>query len=466
MLQLRDLSFGSNETVNLVDFRERVKKLLGSQYPDPPKIKLSSILSELHLDVKIKRYTAVVFKPYCGITCSISPNVLNTFSPFPYEHYTPTKIIRVRDTIIWKFLFEVYNFSDTEEKQLNYIFDFLAWKLKIPSRRSERIYCLVSEKQGTGKSSFFRILSLIFSKMYCTFHHCLDSYVCRFNDSNHSQLFHHVDDLHGASKTDTRKLFPMVTTSQMRYESKGEKVIQLNEYSELFITANSDSPLYVSPQDRRQVVMKVSPCWKNKRTHFEDLYKELDCLDTGYAFYQFLKYRDIKDFHPSKNPPIDFTDLSKIACMNSVHQFALQFFTDVDWYLKYKDPSVPFPCWLKNFSFKLSPVHTLDTVGKITIRVQDKTLYKQYSRFVKQFNSTSVRQFTTFVKQLDEVGITKHPKRQRLNGTTRSVFEFGYIQFLTAFSLLYPAATIDPWECQNNPTDFLATIDNFLYPFQ
>ena len=173
---------------SLAEFRIVAKNVLGLElYPKPQKKLISRILHDLHLSAGIQRFTNLVFKPYSTHNINISKNALNTFSGFPLLNYKPKKIVNVENTTIWRYLFEVVNFSQPDCLQMNYILDFLAWKLQYPARRSGRIWCIVAKTQGIGKSSFFHLCEMIFSKDHTLFHYNLDSLTCRFNQMNSSK---------------------------------------------------------------------------------------------------------------------------------------------------------------------------------------------------------------------------------------------------------------------------------------
>ena len=327
-----------NTKLCLTEFRRKCKNLLGSDFPDPVLTKMSSMVYAVQLLADIPRFNSIVFEPYCGTSNdTLTLDSYNTYQPNFYESYNPKRTVEIKDTVIYKFLFEVYNHANSDKLQLNYILDFLSWKLKHPNRRSERLWQICSQSQGSGKSSFYRLIVLIFSKDLCAFHVTLDTLICRFNDDNHSKLFHWCDDVQSATRAQTRSLFPLVTSSSIKYEQKGEKRIEMNEFSEIILTSNDTSPTYTSYQDRRQVVLGISSCWKDKpqlerRQLFDSLYSEFIDFDIGFAWYSFLKQRDISNWHPSMNPPLDFTSQSKIDCMPPYHRFCAEFFVESEWF--------------------------------------------------------------------------------------------------------------------------------------
>ena len=73
------------------------------------------------------------------------------------------------------------------------------------------------------------------------------------------KLIHFVDDIRSASKAQTRELFPYCTCPTSTIEQKGMKPMEVDEFSNIIITGNDKSPLYVDSNDRRQVLMTVNP---------------------------------------------------------------------------------------------------------------------------------------------------------------------------------------------------------------
>ena len=181
-----------------------------------------TILADLHDDVELKRYSNLVFLPYIGtLTAYVGKNELNTFDGFPLDG-CPTSKIDIKSTLIWEYLYSVWGWNGEQMKQLDFILDLVAFKLQYPRIRTERIMLLISEKQGTGKSFFFELLTMIFGERYCNFHESMDQYITRFNITDAAKIHIWLDDIQTATKEQTRQLFPKVTTKQQEYEKKNE----------------------------------------------------------------------------------------------------------------------------------------------------------------------------------------------------------------------------------------------------
>ena len=423
-----------------------------TEFSAPTRMLMSKIVNNCQLNGQIRRYTDIVFRPYSKNIPKLPNNVINTFPGFKYMDYVPTESIDVEETTLMLFLYEVYNFANTDKKQLNYILDFLAWKIQYPFKRSEKIWAIVSKIHGIGKSSFFHICEFLLGKTLCLFHYTLDSLVCRFNGCNSSKLIHHIDDLHGcANKKDTRKLFPLSTTSRMNYEDKGERRVELDEFSEIIITANSDTPLYICAEDRRQVIMEISPCWKGQKHKFDKLYAEFQNADVGCAWFHFLLNREIGNFDPRNTPPpLNATLHAKIKCMPTTHRFIKDFFSAADFHTRLYDDNYM-------TLYKIERCNNPE-IGNVQIRCGVKSLYEQYKRFAKDFYNGGVVRLNTFADQVVEMGLSRISKPKRIHKSNPMlVFEFGFQHVFVEFAKKYQIE-LEPWYCETDTDLFLDSL--------
>jgi hypothetical protein len=426
------------------NFMETAQSTLKAAFPPPNRMDMSFILLRAQKQCKIKRYDSLTFYPYTLTPPDLDSNVLNTFCGFPMMHYTPSRTVDPNKTMIMQFLYEVYNHGNEDMKQLNFILDLMSWKLKYPHLRSEKIWCVISSKQGTGKSTIFYLWEFLVGKKLCLFHCTLESLCCRFNIENSSKLIHHIDDLQASGPKETRKLFPIATARKLIYEGKGEKRIQMDEMAMLWVTSNFKSPLFTGAHDRRQVILPISPCWKGQKGKFDKLYDEMDDLDIAYAWFHFLLDREIGKFSPSDPPPIDGTPEAKLKCMSTSHRFIKDFFAQED-----------FPELLYDPRSNISLCALSNETELLVITCGKKTLYNAYKKFCQEFYSGSSVRLNTFTDQILEVGV-------RLRGRTR------YREYSTqvlSITLDYPSVAmkydelyeieLERWYCETNKTSFL-----------
>ena len=431
---------------------ERTKSIL-EKIPEPKVIDIARIIKRLQMSCKLKRYTNLTFRPY---TDQIDPTpelTLNTFSGFLLDRYIPQKHIDVKTTQIWVYFYDVFGWADPKMKMMDYILDFVAFMIQFPAQRSERLIGIISKKQGTGKSFFFRILQMIFQG-YCSFHDSLDTLLQRFNIENNSMKVHWCDDIFGATQQQTRKLFPRTTCKTQKYEAKGERMITLPEYAEFFITSNQQSPLHLSPEDRRQLLIEVSDLHLQERDFYKKVDAETENLDIAYAWFQFFKHRDITKFHPSHDPPSHTKAKSIESCMVKAHSFLTKFFSDgEDWPRMYKTPEALFSTWANLYEIKL--ISKGQFKNQVRLRIETKRFYNLYKRYTQQFYSSSKpRNQDTFFKEIEDGGVIVYKKRKYINSKKKSCVDIYYSRCYTFLIKLYPELKFE-WDHQTDATQVI-----------
>ena len=450
--------------INMVkQLRNSIKKLtiqkayalcqaqLKDKCPPPKTKRLSSIFGSCHLDNKIHRYTDITFRPFVGGGHDpTGPKTLNTWGGFYLEAYTPSSCIDVKGTLLWEYFRDVWGHGSDKNPQVTYLLHLFAFFVQFPDTRSERLILLISEIEGTGKSFCYLVMQMLF-KGYCRFHDSLDP----FNYADNSSKCIFIDDIFGAPEKQTRKLFPKSTCRTQRYEKKGETPIELEEFSEIFLTSNQDCALHIKPGNRRQLILKASDLKVQNRIFFRKCAAEMRDLDIAYAWYQFFKQRSIEGFNPSTDDPKNTTKGETMAsCMKKSHLFMTQCFTEDDWYTCYKPRDTCVADWVKKLEFLNKDCENP------TFRISRKRLYTLYKAYMKEFFSSSkVRNEDTFWKELKPLGIELWTNRLKINGSSNWGTEISFMRFRDRMKALYPGYCFAPWA---HFSDF----DNFLQGFE
>ena len=432
----------------------------------------STILAKLQLDTHLTRYTEITFKPTSALiqnpTSGFDAHTLNTFNWFTLNKYSPSKLVDVTTTKLWEYFREVFGYGKTTHVQFRYILNLLAFQLQFPETRTGRIILIISKAEGTGKSFLVNILTMLF-KGYTNFHDSLTTYLQRFNISDHSKLCIWVDDIFGASLKETRRIFPKVTCSSQQYEAKGETMIKLKEYSNIWITSNEKCPLHIKPTDRRQLIFKVSEHKLKDRQFFVACARECQDLDIAHAWFTFLKNRDLKNFSVDSDPDAALKGQTIASCMVKSHAFMRMFFLE-EWFRTYNrgstngfgierlDPSI----WLQHY--EISRNQTLPYKGFIRVRVSQKRLYKLYLSFTREFYPQSrARNSDTFWEELVDVGVLCFDKRRNIQTVTSKrkffVADIYFHIFKAKMQRLYPGITIGTWLHEENIDDFLRELN-------
>jgi hypothetical protein len=407
-----------------------------------------TILADLHDGVELKRYSNLVFLPYIGtLNAYLGKNELNTFDGFPLDGCPPSQI-DVKSTLIWEYLVSVWGWNGSQTKQLDFLLDLIAFKLQYPRIRTERIILLISEKQGTGKSFFFELLTMIFGARYCNFHDSMDQYITRFNITDAAKIHIWLDDIQTATKEQTRQLFPKVTTKQQEYEKKNETKFTLKEYSEIWITANSD-PLYLTPEERRQLFFKASDYKLQDRQFFKRVYRETKLLSHSRAFFHFFKNRDVSNFDPGRDPCPEIKGKAVEKCMAKPILFIKDFFCTSNWFQRY-----PRPNFMREFGLK-------KIGGKVRLRISRERLYLLFTCYMKDFYSGSrCHDVDSFFRSIEKVGI-KLSGRLMIGPVKRYCIDIYFTQFKKTMEKLYKGIDILTWVHEENFDDFVQNMENF-----
>ena len=436
-----------NGTTSSSDAYNMVTDILGDRATPPDQIKMSKLLHQMHLNTKLSRQIAISFHPYRpGGVDPTSQETYNTFSGFHMADYKPTETIDIKQTLVWEYFVKVFGFGKETNPQLVYMLDFVAHMLQFPAQRSGRIILIVSNKrqsEGTGKSFLFGILNVIFEG-YSIFHDSLDPYLGRFNFVNNSKKVIWVDDIFGASIQQTRRIFPKVTSSKQGYEKKGETIITMPEYSELWITSNQEAPLYIKPGDRRQLIFKASELLQQNDAFFKRTAAQLQNLDVQKALFEFFLRRDIAGFRPSSDPPNSTKSDTIASCMSKTHRFFANFFQDDEWHVRYKPYHTNIGVWFSQFVVKRNS--TNPRKGEICLRISTNRLYLLYKSFMKElYPSSSVRDTDTFFKEAEMVGVVKRVGRQKIRKSCTSVCDVYFRDWYGEMGLTYPGFKFVDW---------------------
>jgi len=392
-------------------------------------------------------WSDITFLPFLGKCEKLQDmNKLNTFVGFALENYAPQQTINVKETLLWKYLYDVWGWKGTRTNQLKWILDFVAWKLQNPDQRSHRIMLLISEEQGTGKSFFYQLLHMVFSGLYCNFHVSLDGYLDNFNITDAGKLHIWCDDIQSTTETKTKQIYPKVTCIKQEYERKGETKIKFDEYSELWITSNSFKPLYSTPEDRRQLFLEASTHLIQDRTFFKSAFLETQNLDIGKAFFEFFKTRDVTYFDPDANPCQEIKTKAQLSSKPVSLSFVLEFFCISDWYSQYKTPDADRSEWTKLYNLK----------GEV-IRIGADRLHSLYQSFNKQFFPGSrPRNKDTFFDHMRKYKILK-TKRVHINGISSPrviCADLNFQLFKEQVQNLYKGFIVERWAHLDDPGKF------------
>ena len=160
------------------------------------------------------------------------------------------------------------------------------------------VICLFSAENSTGKSTFGKLLKLIFSDNVITIgNHDIKS---QFNDTYSDKLVAICEETLLERKKDAEIIKAMATASTITVNPKGQKQFEIGFFCKFMFFSNNRRMIYVTGHDERFWILEVKKPKADNPTIMEDMKKEIP------AFIQYLKEREITApresrmwFHPN-----------------------------------------------------------------------------------------------------------------------------------------------------------------------
>ena len=389
---------------------------------EPSEISLGKVLKSRNSKGFVMRYGSMTYCPYLKIDPTPA-DVYNTFTGFPLIDYTPTQEFNVKDTMIWKWLFEVY--ANCDQKKFEYILDSHTSKLLHPEVRSERLWVLLSSEHGVGKTSYFHWWRSLTSSEHVLFYHDYKTFADGFNMLQANKLLVYIDDISGISKSESQSFNSRITLVSMKFNEKNEKPFVLDVCDEIVVSTNENNILYSTNEDRRQLYIRCSGKYKQDKNFFKPLYAEFNNKNVMKAWFDFLISRKCNpDFNFQDDPFKEETQRQKNYNMKATWQFMLDFFSRENWPILFKPHFIMPMAWGRAYEFKIIKKKIDDPAlmkGDSVLLICADRLYELYLSFMGKFNSGCRKvKVTTFFEQLEPLGIKKYRKR-KLKDKSRTI---------------------------------------------
>jgi primase-polymerase (primpol)-like protein len=185
-----------------------------------------------------------------------------------------------------------------------YVRRYCAHLVQRPWERPE-VALILRGGQGTGKNTFVDTLGSLVSHHFRQVN-STEQLTGRFNGHMKSILLLHANEASwGGNKSERGKLKAMVTDAMLPVEMKNQDIIDIDNYLRLIVSSNEDWPVPIDLDDRRFVVLDVSPAYQQNKTFFAALHAQLD--DGGYAALMHdLLAIDLSGFTPRVKPASPF----------------------------------------------------------------------------------------------------------------------------------------------------------------
>lgn len=181
----------------------------------------------------------------------------------------------------------------------HYVFSWMAHLVQKPHELLPGL--VLMGEQGTGKNTFVDQLGIILGSHYLPLDN-IDQFLGNFNfHLKNAVLIHGNEAVWGGNKKELGKLKAMVTEKFCVIEGKGKDQIAMRNFKHLILSSNEDWPVHLDRDDRRFFVLKISNKYKQDRTYFKELHKELKNGGLQALLYELMN-EDISEFDPHNVP--------------------------------------------------------------------------------------------------------------------------------------------------------------------
>ena len=144
-----------------------------------------------------------------------------------------------------------------------------------------------------------------------------DQLTGRFNGHMKGVLPLHANEASwGGNKSERGKLKAMVTDATLPIEMKGHDIIDVDNYLRLIVSSNEDWPVPIDMDDRRFLVLDVSPTYQQNQVFFADLHRQMDNGGRAALMHDLMAV-NLTGFAPRNKPASPFGADMKIRSADS-----------------------------------------------------------------------------------------------------------------------------------------------------
>lgn len=197
----------------------------------------------------------------------------------------------------------------------DYVRSYCAHLVQHPWERPE-VALILRGGQGTGKNTFVDTLGALVSRHFRQVN-STDQLTGRFNGHMKGVLLLHANEASwGGNKSERGKLKAMVTDATLPIEMKGHDIIDVDNYLRLIVSSNEDWPVPIDMDDRRFLVLDVSPTYQQNQVFFADLHRQMDNGGRAALMHDLMAV-NLTGFAPRNKPASPFGADMKIRSADS-----------------------------------------------------------------------------------------------------------------------------------------------------
>lgn len=197
----------------------------------------------------------------------------------------------------------------------DYVRNYCAHLVQRPWERPE-VALILRGGQGTGKNTFVDTLGALVKHHFRQVN-STDQLTGRFNGHMKDVLLLHANEASwGGNKSERGKLKAMITDATLPIEMKGHNIIVVDNYLRLIVSSNEEWPVPIDIDDRRFLVLDVSPAYQKNQAFFGALHQQMNNGGRE-ALMHDLMTMSISGFSPRNKPASPFGADMKIRSADS-----------------------------------------------------------------------------------------------------------------------------------------------------
>lgn len=251
---------------------------------------------EWRTNINIKKYNKIDFLPP-PLQCS--NEVFNSYTGLEVEKYPFDE-----DVDIDLFTYQLNLLCGECDQCTEYCLNWLAQRVQQPGILPGVGLVFMSE-QGVGKNLFFDNFGrILLGERYYLTSQSFEDLVGKFN-INYNRLLVVFDEVRGKDGFEfSEDLKVRITAPQINWQQKGIQTIKTNNCAGSVFLSNYSStmtPMKVTLDDRRLMVMQCSSKRKGDTKYFDDLYHFMTNKQCIRKVYEMLMSRDISKWNPEKD---------------------------------------------------------------------------------------------------------------------------------------------------------------------
>ena len=208
-----------------------------------------------------------------------------------------------------------------DKAKFKYLMKWLAWAVQNPDRHAEVIIVLISNTEGSGKSTLGIIMLDIFGRRHGLLVDDKEQLLGNFNSHLETTCFVLGEEVLWAGDNKTADaLKSRITASSIPIEAKYRHRRQVPNRLHVMLTTNHTWAISAGMQARRFFVVEVSDEVAQDPNWFGPLYQDLDEGGRG-EFLNLLLTLNLGSWHPRKVPKT--VELVEVLSAGSVEQWLL-----------------------------------------------------------------------------------------------------------------------------------------------